>query len=151
MREHLDHHDAELMLRLFDLRREEKLRHARDWFVREFRADSVEDFNQRYPFGSQENEYFRMVVGYWDMAASIVNHGLINEELFFESNPESFTVWTKLQHLAPRTREVWKNPHIYKNLETLAGKYEKWMSARAPEALPLIRERIEQLTAAKKR
>lgn len=150
MREHLDHHDAELMLRLYDLRREEKLRQARDWFVREFHADSMEDVNERYPYGTRENEYIRMTVSYWDMAASIVNHGLISEELFFENNPECFTVWMKIQHLVPSTREAYKNPHIYKNLETFGEKYEKWMAARAPEALPLIRERIKRLTATKK-
>jgi len=56
MREHPDHHDAELMLRLYDLRREEKLRRARDWFIREFHVESLDDLLKRFPLGSKENE-----------------------------------------------------------------------------------------------
>ena len=149
MREHPDHHDAELMLRLYDLRREEKLRQARDWFIREFQADSLEDLYKHFPFGSKENDYFRMTVSYWDMVASIVNHGLIKEEFFFESNTEFWTVWQKIKHLAPETRETYKIPFIYENLEDLSEKYEKWMAARAPQAIELLRERVKQLTAKK--
>ncbi len=149
MRGHPDHYDAELMLRLYDLRREEKLRQARDWLIREFQADSMEDLYKRYPSGSKENDYFRMAVSYWDMAASIVNHGLVKEEFFFESNPEFWTVWQKIKHLAPAARETWKNTHIYKNLEDLSQKYEKWMATRAPEALELFRERLKQLSVKK--
>lgn len=149
MRDHPDHHDAELMLQLYDLRREEKLRQARDWVIREFQADSLEDLYRHFPFGSKEHDYFRMAVSYWDMAASIVNHGLIHEELFFESNAEFFTVWEKIKHLVPQTREMWRNPQIYKSLERLADKYEKWMAGRAPEAMGLLRERLRQLAAKK--
>jgi hypothetical protein len=79
VREHPDHHDAELLLRLYDLRREAKLREAREWFIREFRAKNLEEFRQKCPIGSEENTLFRMVLGYWDMAASVVSHGLIKE------------------------------------------------------------------------
>jgi len=149
MKEHPDHHDAELLLRLYELRRDEKLRLARDWFIREFHAESMEDFSKRYPFGSQDNTYYRMTVTYWEMAASIVNRGLINEELFFESNSEFFAVWTKIQRLLPSAREAQKNPYSYHNLEELAKKYEKWMSARAPEAIVAFRERIKTFAAKK--
>ncbi len=149
MREHPDHHDAELMLRLYDLRREEKLRQARDWFIREFQTDSTEDFYKRFPFGSKENDFFRMAVSYWDMAASIVNHGLIKEEFFFENTGEFWTVWAKIKHLAPGTREMWKDPYMWNNLEVLAQRYEKWMATRAPGAIPLLREWVRQLSAKK--
>lgn len=149
MKEHPDHHDAELLLRLYELRREEKLRLAREWFIREFQAESMEDFYKRYPFGSEDNAYFRMTVSYWEMAASIVNRGLINEELFFESNSEFFAVWTKIQRLVPSAREAQKNPYYDHNLEELAKKYEKWLSARAPEAVAAFRERIKTFAAKK--
>ena len=130
MKEHPDHHDAELLLRLYELRREEKLRLARGWLIGEFHADSMDDFQNRFPAGSKENEYFRMVVSYWDMAASIVEHGLINEELFFESNAELWITWSKVKPLASEGRTMYKNPHLWRNLEALAEKYEKWMEAR---------------------
>src|SRR3954468_11304117 len=62
--------DAEVVMRLYDLRREEKLRKARNWFFAHFKAvKSTEDFLKLAPYGSEENAYFRMVVSYWDMAA----------------------------------------------------------------------------------
>ena len=149
MKEHPDHHDAELMLRLYDLRREEKLRLARDWFIREFHAESMEDFYKRYPFGSQDNAYYRMTVSYWEMAASIVNQGLINEDLFFETQGEFYGVWTKIERLVPSARQAQKNPTSYHNLEELAKRYEKWISTRAPEATAVVRERLKALIAKK--
>ncbi len=149
MRGHPDHHDAELLLRLYDLRREEKLRQARDWFMREFRASSLEDLRSQFPLGSQGNVFFRMVVGYWEMAASIVNNGLIQEEFFFESNSEIWMVWEKIKHLAPSSRKSYANPYMWKNLETLADKYEKWMAQRAPEALSALRKLVAEASAKK--
>src|SRR5579875_1519814 len=105
-----DHYDADLLLRLYDLRREEKLRKARDWFAQEFHADSFEDFLKRYPYGSEGNTFYRMVVDYWDMAASLLNHGLIHEDLFFENNAELLGVWIRIENLVPRIRETWKSP-----------------------------------------
>ena len=83
--EHPDNFDAELLLRLYDLRREAKLRQGREWFIREFQAKSFEDYLAQAPPGSENSALFRMTVTYWDMAASLVNHGLINEDLFFEN------------------------------------------------------------------
>ncbi len=144
-----DHYDADLLLRLYDLRREEKLRKARDWFTQEFHADSFEDFLKRYPFGTEGNTFYHMVVGYWDMAASLLNRGLIHEELFFENNTELLGVWIRIEHLVPQFREMWKNPLICKNLEQAAEKYEKWLKKSAPEALPFLRERMKSLAAKK--
>src|SRR5690242_20392147 len=68
--------DAEVVMRLYDLRREEKLRKARNWFFAHFKAiKSTEEFLKVAPYGSEENAYFRMVVSYWDMAAGFVNSG----------------------------------------------------------------------------
>ena len=147
MREHPDNYDAELLLRLYDLRREEKLRRARDWFIREFQANSLENFGQQCPVGSEKNAFFRMTVSYWDMAASIVNNGLIKEEFFFENTSEFWMVWEKIKHLASAIREGYKNPLAWKNLETLAEKYEQWMAKRAPEALDASRQRIKDVAS----
>ena len=149
MREHPDHHDAELLLRLYDLRREARMRQAHSWFMREFRADSMEEFYQCFPVGARENDFFRMVVSYWDMAGSVVNHGLIKEEFFFENNSEFWAVWEKTKALAREWREKRKNPSLWKNLELLADKYEKWMAKRAPEALDVFRQQVLQASAKK--
>jgi hypothetical protein len=142
LREPPDHHDAELLLRLYELRREEKLRQAREWFMREFYVQSLEESRQRFPSGSQENTYYRMVTSYWEMVASIVNHGLIKEDFFFENTGEIWIVWQRIKPLAPALRETSKNPLYWKNLESLCEKFEKWMAQRAPEALATLRKLI---------
>jgi hypothetical protein len=143
VRESPDNYDAELLLRLYELRREEKLRRAREWMMGKFQANSVEDLFERYPPGSEEDAFFRMDLSYWDMAASLVNHGLLKEELFFENTMEPWATWEKVKHLAPALREARKNPLAWKNLETLARKYEQWMAVRAPEALDAFRQRLK--------
>ena len=143
MRESPDNYDAELLLRLYELRREEKLRRAREWLIAKFQVDSLEEFEKQCPMGSEENALFRMAVSYWDMAASLVNHGLIKEDLFFENTGELWVAWEKVKHLAPAFREARKNPLTWKNLETLARKYEQWMAAHAPEALDVQRKRLK--------
>ncbi len=147
MREHPDHHDAELLLRLYELRREEKLRRAREWFAREFQANNMEELARVCPRGSEHHTHFRMVVSYWDMAASIVNNGLIKEEFFFENTSEFFLVWERVKSLTAVMRENAKDPFHLGNLEKLAEKYEKWLTKRAPDALEAFRQRIQPMTA----
>jgi hypothetical protein len=144
MRESPDNYDAELLLRLYDLRREEKLRRARHWMIEKFQADSLEELRKQLPQGSEESAFFRMAISYWDMAASLVNHGLLKEELFFENTTEFWLIWEKVRHLVPGLREARKNPLAWKNLETLARKYEQWMATRAPEALDEVRKVLKE-------
>ena len=142
MREHTDQYDAELLLRLYDIRREEKLRRARAWFSQELQAQSPEEFLSKFPPGSEENAYFRMVVTYWEMVGSIVNSGLIKQDFFFQNTGEFFAVWEKIKGKIPATRESFKNPHLWENLEKLAHDYEEWMNKRAPEAIDAFRQRL---------
>ncbi len=146
-----DHHDAEILLRLYELRREEKLRAARDWFLREFQAETFDELMKRYPYGTQENAYFRMVTGYWEMVASLLNHGLIHEELLFENTGELWAVWEKIKKYVPASRQAFKNPKALENLERAAQKYEEWMNHRAPEALAARRELTNAHLAKKER
>ena len=83
-----------------------------------------------------------MVLSYWDMAASIVNQGLIKDEFFFENTTEFWLVWSKVKSLAPALREKRKNPQVWKNLETLSEAFERWMQKRAPEALETLRQQV---------
>ncbi len=150
MQEHPDHHDAELVLRLYELRREATLRQAREWFMRQSRIDTAEKLTERFPYGTQENAYFRMVTSFWEMAASLLNHGLINEDLFFENSPELWAVWIKIERMAEDFREVYKDPGAFRNLQAAAKKYEAWMEKRSPGALALRRKRLEAITAKEK-
>src|ERR1039458_3640280 len=91
--------DANLILRIYELRREEKLRKAREWFSANFHAASLEDMQRIVPPGSQENAYFRMVVSYWEMVAALVTSGVLNQDLFFQTNGELLFVDRKSTRL----------------------------------------------------
>jgi len=145
VREHVDHHDAELLLRLYELRREEKLRRARAWFSQEFQAKSTDEYQKQCPPGSEPDAFFRMVVTYWEMAGSIVNSGLIKQDFFFQNTGEFFGVWERIKDLIPAVREAFKNPHLWENLELMAKAYEAWMAKRSPDALEAFRQRIQAI------
>jgi len=119
--------DANLCLRLYELRREETMRKARQWFGG-FSANTPAEMP---PMGSPENAYFRMVTSYWDMAASFVTSGVLNEELFLQTNGELLFVWEKVRELIPGIRTAQKNPTYLKNLETLGNAAIKRMPAEA--------------------
>ena len=88
---------ANLLLRLYELRREPRLREARAWFLPNFDAQSPEEVAQKFPPGSEGNTNMRMVIGYWDMAAGVANRGLIDDDLFFENSGEGFWVWDRIR------------------------------------------------------
>ena len=124
--------DANLILRLFELRREEKMRAAREWFAANIAVSTLEEVQKVAPMGSQENAYLRMVTSYWDMACSFVTSGVLNQELFFQSAGESIYVWERIREVVPALRAAYGNPRMYHNLETVANAYIKWMEASAP-------------------
>ena len=80
------------------------------------------------------NAYARMVLSYWEMAASFVTSGVLNQELFFQSGGELLFVWVRVRELIPPMREAYKNPNSFQNLETVAKGFIEWMDARSPEA-----------------
>jgi len=126
--------DAEIVLRLYDLRREEKLRAARAWFTANFSTQSLAEAIEKYPPGSDQNAYYRMVSTYWEMAASFVVKGVVHEELFFENCGELLLVWEKMKNFIQDMRKVRKNPLLYRNLEKVALKHIQWMNQNAPGA-----------------
>ena len=136
------HKQANLLLKLYDLRREPRLREARAWFVQNFDAKTQEEMSKKYPMGSEANASFRMVVTYWEMAASLVNRGLIEDELFFENAGEAWFVWERLRALAPGVRAASKNPHAWSHLEALAKRMEEWQERRAPGHMATMRQRM---------
>ncbi|MGA3091187.1 MAG: hypothetical protein ABSD75_21475 [Terriglobales bacterium] len=115
--------DAELILRLYDLRREAEMRKARRWMTVEFSPQSTEELLQvMNSFPSQENAWFRQVSGYWDMAASLVVQGAIHEELFLQpgSSGEMFVIFGKIHRFLKELREQTNNPEVFANIEKVA-------------------------------
>jgi hypothetical protein len=126
--------DAEVILRLYELRREPVLRQAREWFAREFGAAGFAEFERQCPPGSDANRYFRMVTSYWDMAAAIVLQGAVHEALFFETNGEFMLVWNKVAAWIGEFRAARGHPRFLRNLEQLVARRERYLAAQAKEA-----------------
>jgi len=112
--------DADLLLRLYELRREDKLRSAREWFLRSCHASTLDELQKLCPPGSEENAYFRMVTSYWDMAASFVTNGVLHEKLFAENTGELLFVWIRISDVISAIREAFANPDYLRSLETVA-------------------------------
>ena len=87
--------DAELLLHLYEVRREPELRKARRWFLTEFKPASYDEIKQRYLSHSDEDRWFRMTISYWEMVATIVNRGALNAELFFDHTGEDIVTWNR--------------------------------------------------------
>ncbi len=113
------HDDVSLILRLFELRREETMRKARAWFVGHYYAATPDEHARLCPPGSQEDAYFRMVTSYWEMAASFVTSGALNRELFLESGNELILVWDRVRDLITAQRQI-MSPLYLRNLEQVA-------------------------------
>jgi hypothetical protein len=135
--------DANMILRLYEIRREERLRTARTWFNATFRVTTWDELTKLAPGGSDENAYYRMVITYWDMAASFVNSGVLDKELFFQSNRELLLVWERVKDLLPTIRERYRDPHLYGHLERLGNEYARYFEEKSgAEAYAAFLKRI---------
>jgi hypothetical protein len=108
--------EAGLILKLYELRREETMREARNWYFAEFNPQSMADIAST-AFGAHSG-HFRMVVSYWDMAAALVNRGAIGLELFNDANGEHMGVFSKIEPLLGEIRSAFA-PGFAANLEKL--------------------------------
>lgn len=133
------HEEANLILKLYELRREDTMRKARDWFFMEFHPDSMADF-QKTLF-SEHSGHLRMVMSYWDMAAALVNHGAISPELFSSTNGEHLSVFAKLEPLLPEIRSS-LGPQFFASLEKMIDS-----TPDGRERIVRIRERIKGIRA----
>jgi len=108
--------EAGLILKLYELRREETMRKARDWYFRDFNPESIADFTNA--MFSEHSGHLRMVVSYWDMAAALVNDGAISLDLFNNANGEHIGVFSKIEPLLGEIRNAYA-PQFAANLEKL--------------------------------
>jgi hypothetical protein len=111
-------------MQLYDLRREAELRKARTWFNGTFLPKSADDVLAMASSTGQENAWFRQVLGYWEMAAALVAHGTLNEQLFFDTNGEMWYTLGKIQPFLQEYRAKMQSPHTLKMVEDLATKSE---------------------------
>src|SRR6185369_3210504 len=133
--------DAELILKLYDLRREPEMRKARNWMLVEFWPKSVDEFVKvANALGTQENAWLRQVGGYWDMAAAMVLHGAINADLFLEGgvSGEMVFLYAKLQPMLKEVRKKLNSPTLMGNVERVITENK---SGR--ERLKIVSARVE--------
>ena len=112
--------DAQLVMQLYDLRREAEMRKARHWWVNQFWPRSADEFMKiSFTFGTQENNWLRQVSGYWSMAAAFVLQGALNEDLFLQPaiSGEMFLIFAKVQPFPKELREKAGDPHLFGNIE----------------------------------
>ncbi len=135
--------EAGLILKLYELRREETMRKARDWYFQEFHPQSLADFNAA--MFSEHSGHLRMVLSYWDMAAALVNSGAINLELFNETNGEHIGVYSKVEPLLGEIRAMYA-PQFAANLEKVieATPHGKERVAMARERMQGIRAKVAE-------
>ena len=137
---------AELILKLYETRREPVMREARNWVI-SFFPESTEDI-MKTMIDAETSAKYRMVTTYWDMAAGFVNHGAIDEEMFNDANGEHIVVFSKIQPFLNELRQILDNPNMLANLEKLIMRMpdaeamltkrremmKRWMQARAESA-----------------
>lgn len=134
--------DADFILRIYELRRESRLREARAFVLGRFKAKDAKELQELCPPGSEENAFFRQTLTYWDMVSALVKRDVVDRALFFETNGELTAVWEKVKHLLPELRQNFKNPVFLTNLEEVALEREAYVNARAPDYLDALRERL---------
>jgi hypothetical protein len=129
--------DADLILKLYDLRREPVMREARNWFF-SFNPTTTAEYMEAM-MGPQSG-YVRMVISYWDMAASLVNNGAIDEQMFNDANGEHLFVFAKIEPILAELRQQWNQPEMLKHYETLVRRVPN-----NEQILAGIRERIKMI------
>jgi hypothetical protein len=134
---------ADLILKLYDLRREEVMRKAREWYTKQFHPASAQDVVNT--LRGKHSAAFRMVTSYWEMAASFVNHGAIDWQMFMSANPgEPVNVFAKLYPYLEELRAMFASKYD----ERAAFQHLEEVVMRLPHAKEQIAERVEQFKEA---
>ena len=131
---------ADLILKLYELRREPVLREARAWFSGEFNPTTLEEVSQTVM--GEKSAWFRMVVGYWDMASSLVVFEAIDQKMFNTSSGEMLGVFAKIEPFLSDMREQWNAPDFLRHLEEVGRQLPN-----ADARLRQNRERVQAATA----
>ena len=129
--------DAELVLRLYEIRRDPELRKARQWLLSEFKATTWEEVEAQYLSGTEPDRFFRMVTSYWEMLAAMVNRGVLNEDLYFDSTGEHVVVWNRIKAIVPGARAKIRPTYLW-NLEQLVRRHLAWRESTYATAADVI-------------
>ena len=137
-----DHEDANLILKLYDLRREAVMRQARTWFAAEFHPQSAADILAALQ--GPNSAYLRMLSGYWEMVAALVLHDTIDIELFNDTTGEHLFFFAKVEPFLEEVRKLGNQPRMLRSLEKLAHK-----TPESAERLKALRENQRAMAKAR--
>ncbi|MGH9782786.1 MAG: DUF4760 domain-containing protein [Terriglobia bacterium] len=139
------HEQAQLHLQVYDLRREARLRQARDWFFQNYHVQTLDDAMRIAAPGTEGGTFAGMVFGYWEQACALLNYGLLHEDLFFETSGEFFGVWELVKPIVPQTREQWVYRQFLMHVEKASQRYETWIERRSPGHVAAMRQWMQQM------
>ena len=139
------HEQAQLHLQVYDMRREARLRQARDWFFKNYFVENVDDAMRIAAPGTENGAFAGMVLSYWEQACALLNYGLLHEDLFFETSGEFFAIWERVKAIVPQARERFKMNGYLAHMEKAAQRYETWAEKRSPGHIAAMREFMKQM------
>src|SRR6266849_5749440 len=139
------HEQAQLHLQIYEMRREAKLRQARDWYFKNYHEQSFEDSMRIAAPGTENGALAMMVLSYWEQACALLNYDLLHEDLFFETSGEFFGVWELAKPIVPQGRERFANKQFLAHLEKAAQRYEAWIETRSPGHIAAMRQFMKQM------
>jgi hypothetical protein len=139
------HEQAQLQLQVYDMRREARLRQARDWFFQNYFPTSLDEAMRIAAPGTEAGAFWGMVVGYWEQTCALLNYGLLHEDLFFETSGEFFHVWERVKPTIQEGRERWASRQFLAHLEKAANRYEAWIEQRSPGHLAAMRKFMQDM------
>jgi hypothetical protein len=129
--------DAELILKLYELRRDPEMRRARSFLLSEFTATDWEEIRPHWMTGSDLDRHIRMATSYWEMVAAFVNRGLLDEDLFFDTHGEALVIWNRVKAIVPAARKQIRPTWLW-NLERLARRQQAWRERTFKSAAQVI-------------
>ena len=139
------HEQAQLHLQVYEMRREAKLRQARDWYFKNYHVETFDDSMRIAAPGTENGALAMMVLSYWEQACALLNYGLLHEDLFFETSGEFFGVWELAKPIIPQGRERFANKQFLAHVEKAAQRYETWIEKRSPGHLAAMRQMMKQM------
>ncbi len=141
------HEQAQLHLQVYEMRREAKLRQARDWYFKNYFVETFDDSMRIAAPGTENGALAMMVLSYWEQTCALLNYGLLHEDLFFQTSGEFFGVWELAKPIVPQGRERFANKLFLANLEKAAQRYEAWIESRSPGHIAAMRQFTKQMRA----
>jgi hypothetical protein len=139
------HEQAQLHLQVYEMRREARLRQARDWYFKNYHVENLDDAMRIAAPGTENGTFVMMVLSYWEQACALLNYGLLHEDLFFQTSGEFFGVWEFVKPTVAQGRERFVNKQFLANLEKAAQRYETWIESRSPGHIAGMRQFMKQM------